>query len=147
KSVVRMCQAGWMDPYLSDKFEAVQQEHKRIGLARFIADERIAILVADKRLRSDPRFADDPEWAAFQKAPESLGFAAHKLPYGTVVNIKDDPPILGDCSWLMSLWLRAAWCWPFQVPRSKMSPTASSANTRRGCSPAAMPPSRLSMSR
>jgi hypothetical protein len=96
KSLVRMCQAGWMDPYLSDKFEAVQQEQKRTGLARFMADEHISILVADKRLRSDPRFADDPEWAPFQKAPESLGFAAHKLPSGTVVYVKDDPTIFGD---------------------------------------------------
>jgi hypothetical protein len=96
RSVVRMCQAGWMDPYLSDKFEAVQQERKRTGLARFIADERISILVADNRLRSDPRFADDPEWTAFQKAPESLGFAAHKLPSGTVVYVKDDSTIFGD---------------------------------------------------
>jgi hypothetical protein len=96
KSAVRLCQTGWIDPYLSDKFEAVQQERKTEGFARFIVDQRISVLVADKRLRSDPRFADDPEWAAFQQAPGSLGFAAHPLPSGVVVYVKDDPSVFGN---------------------------------------------------
>ncbi len=93
---VRICETGWVEPYLSDRFEAVSQERKDSGLAQFVATQRISIIVADKRLRADPRFTHDPQWVQFERDPAGLGFAAHPLPSGAVVYVKDGIPLSGN---------------------------------------------------
>jgi hypothetical protein len=86
-----------VSPYAGPLFRSNSEMDKPQGLAAYFATHDFSVVIEDKRLRDFARYSDDPEWAAFRKAPEAFGFGAHKLP-GTdaVVYVKS------------SLWATAA---------------------------------------
>lgn len=79
--------------YLGGNFREVAEEAKTSNLGDFVASRDISIIVADDRMRRDPRFQRDPEWADFERAPQILGFSAVALrEAGVVIYIKDELP-------------------------------------------------------
>jgi len=77
--------------YVGRNFQEAPEEEKTRGLNDFVASRDISIIVADDRMRQDLRFDRDPEWANFQRSPQSLGFSAHVLrESGVVIYIKDE---------------------------------------------------------
>ena len=93
RAPVRICESA--DPgvgaYVGRNFQAVPEEEKARSLGDFVTSRDISIIVADDRMRRDPRFERDPEWANFQNAPRTLGFSAHVLrESGVIIYIKDE---------------------------------------------------------
>ena len=68
-----------LSPYVAPNFRSVSDLTKEHGLAAFLRDQHISIVVEDDRLRQIGRFAQDSEWAQFRKAPQEFGFAATPL--------------------------------------------------------------------
>jgi hypothetical protein len=83
--VICQSQEPGVAAYVGHNYAEIEEEQKTQGLRDFIAAHDVAIFVADDRMRQDPRFARDPEWAKFEANPASLGFTAHALPDTDVV--------------------------------------------------------------
>jgi hypothetical protein len=69
-----------VSPYAGPNFRSISEMSKPSGLAAFLKDHDFSVVIEDGRLRDFARYSDDPEWAAFRKAPEDFGFAAERLP-------------------------------------------------------------------
>jgi hypothetical protein len=78
-----------VSPYAGPMYRSTSEMAKPRGVAAFLADNDISVVIDDERLRDFQRFGDDPEWAQFRRAPQDFGFAAEKLPgTGAVVYVK-----------------------------------------------------------
>lgn len=88
--VICQSQSPGVGAYVGHNYAEVEEEQKAGNLRDFIAAYGVSMFVADDRMRHDPRFAHDPQWAAFEAAPASLGFSKHALT-GTdvVIYVKD----------------------------------------------------------
>jgi hypothetical protein len=69
-----------ISPYAGPNFRSSSDMDKPHGLSAFLADRDFSVIIEDGRLRDFARYSDDPEWAAFRRAPQEFGFAAQALP-------------------------------------------------------------------
>jgi hypothetical protein len=69
-----------ISPYVAPNFRSVSTMEKPNGLAAFLRDGNISIVLEDDRLRLYDRFSRDPEWAEFRSNPRLFGFEARPVP-------------------------------------------------------------------
>jgi hypothetical protein len=69
-----------ISPYAGAMFRSTSEMNKPRGLAAFLADYDISVVIDDQRLRDFARFSNDPEWGDFRKSPAAFGFVAKELP-------------------------------------------------------------------
>lgn len=74
-------EAGGLDAYLGPRFRRVSpaDRGRDESFEQFVSRLGIEAVVIDPALRAHHRFADDPEFAAFVRAPESFGFEVFEL--------------------------------------------------------------------
>jgi hypothetical protein len=68
-----------VSPYAGPMFRSTSEMAKPRGLAAFLADNDISVVIDDERMRDFTRFSDDPEWAGFRREPQGFGFVAEPV--------------------------------------------------------------------
>lgn len=66
--------------YLGGQYRRVAPYDKDQRFGSFFEEESIDLVVLSDRLRTDPRFAEDPEWRAFLRDPSEWGFIPLDIP-------------------------------------------------------------------
>jgi hypothetical protein len=66
--------------YLGDHFQRISHASKDIGFNSFVDQHDIDMIIVSSQLRSDIRYAHDPEWHAFLDNPTAAGYSALEVP-------------------------------------------------------------------